>query len=55
MCCRLLYKKYMINKDFFSTKCQGVLNFEKGCIGSNIYLSGGLCTEWVMEIKQSFG
>jgi hypothetical protein len=39
---RLLYKKYMHNKDFFSTKGQGVLNFGRDCIESNTCLSGML-------------
>jgi hypothetical protein len=40
---RLLYKKYMQNKDFFPTKGQGVLNFGRVYIKSNTCLSGVLC------------
>jgi hypothetical protein len=55
MWCRLLYKKYIHSKDFFPQKGREVLNFGKGCIGSNTFLSGVLCTKWHVEIRLSFG
>jgi hypothetical protein len=52
---RFLFKKYMHNKDFFSTKGQGFLNFGRDCIESNACLTGVLCTKWVVVIRLSFG
>jgi hypothetical protein len=50
-----LYKKYMTNCDFFSSKSQEAPNFGKGYKRLTIFFMWGSSTRWEMENKQNFG